>query len=84
MTIETTSEEWEAQEGWEKLVARSCIDFPLAPRDAKRLLEAVGALTAVGFSVDECLTALQNLDNFEQNKGLFTAQKPSPMSRIKP
>lgn len=54
-------EDWEAKEGWEKIVAHPVIDYPLAPRDARRVLIAAGKLKAVGVSMSRILGILEFL-----------------------
>lgn len=43
-------EAWELKDGWEKEVCRAVIAYPIAPRQAKAILDMCGELMLNGFS----------------------------------
>jgi hypothetical protein len=46
-----TSLEWEKVNGWERIVSEAVIKYPLAPRQARAILEVFGILSARGIDV---------------------------------
>lgn len=44
------SQPWETEEGWEEIVARPVIKYPMAPRHAAAILEIAGRAMRVGVS----------------------------------
>ena len=53
------SEPWEQEEGWEKIVCEAVTKFPMAPRDARKILELAGILFAYGVPEEHIFRSLQ-------------------------
>lgn len=47
---QTESLDVESEEDWESWVTRPCIEYPLAPRQARAILEIFGFFARYGFS----------------------------------
>lgn len=59
MTQIVESEPWETQEGWEQVVSRPCVDYPMAPREARRILEAAGQMIRDGITTERIVEAIK-------------------------
>jgi hypothetical protein len=44
------SQKWETQDGWERIVSEAVIKYPLAPREARAILEVFGILAMRGIN----------------------------------
>lgn len=53
------SEFWETEEGWQERVCEPISRYPMAPRHAYRILEAVGKLMSYGYSMDRVVGFLE-------------------------
>jgi len=56
-------EQWELQKGWEENVCRAVIAYPMAPREAKHILDIAGELFSYGFKLSQIEDAMRELYN---------------------
>lgn len=70
------SEPWELQDGWETEVAGAVLRYPLAPRDARRILEIAGRLAGMNIDTDTILRAMMSIGFSEQTWKKLKAPYP--------
>ena len=58
----SSSEDWETQEGWEKVVCKAVMDHGLAPREAQAILKAAGYLTE--HRIDPCEFFIRSITTY--------------------
>lgn len=55
--------EWEMLDGWEKIVSEAVIKYPLAPREARAILEVFGIIKQLGLNVTNIAENILNMNH---------------------
>jgi len=56
-----STEAWETLPDWEKEATRPVVLYPMAPREARRILAVAGELLSLGYSPDRLVSALREV-----------------------